>query len=53
MSVGPWLNEAERERGNDDARIGVVVHKHHRTAAPGEQFVTMTLADLVALLGEA
>ncbi|WIA99715.1 hypothetical protein [Curtobacterium sp. MCBA15_012] len=50
MRLGPWLNEAEQERGNDDARIGVVVHKRHRTAAPGEQFVTMTLADLVLLL---
>ena len=50
MSLGPWLTEAERERGNDDARIGVVVHKRHRTANPGEQFVTMTLADIVLLL---
>jgi hypothetical protein len=50
MSLGGWLAEAERERGNDDARLGVVVHKRRGVSAPGEQFVTMTLADLVLLL---
>ncbi|WP_281265436.1 hypothetical protein [Curtobacterium sp. 9128] len=50
MSLGSWLAEAERERGNDDARIGLVVHKRRGIGSPGEQFVTMTLADLVTLL---
>ena len=38
------------ERGNDDALVGVVAHKRHGVGAPGEQFVTMTLRDFVALL---
>lgn len=49
-TLGPWVNEAEVERGNDDALIGVVAHKRHGVGAPGEQFVTMTLRDFVALL---
>ena len=50
LDVGTWLREAEVERGNDDALIGVVAHKRHGVGAPGEQFVTMTLRDFVALL---
>ena len=49
-TLGPWVNEAEVERGNDDALVGVVAHKRHGVGAPGEQFVTMTLRDFVALL---
>jgi len=48
--LGPWVNETEAERGNDDALVGVVAHKRHGVGAPGEQFVTMTLRDFVALL---
>lgn len=48
--VGPWLNEAEVERGNDDAEVGLVVAKRRGTTAPGEQVVFMTVDDLVALL---
>lgn len=50
MSLGPWANEAETERGNDDAGVGIIAHKRHGKGAPAEQWVTMTLADLVALL---
>lgn len=49
-NLGGWAAEAETERGNDDALVGVVVHKRHGKAKPGDQWVTMTLADLVALL---
>jgi len=49
-SLGPWANEAEIERGNDDALAGVIVHKRHGTADPGAQWVTLTLADFAALL---
>lgn len=45
-----WMREAELEAGNDDAIAGVVVAKRQRTTDPGEQWVHMTLADLVALL---
>lgn len=45
-----WVNEADIERGNDDAAVGLVVHKRRGTADPGDQYVTMTLRDLVTLL---
>ena len=45
-----WLREAEVERGNDDAVIGVVVHKRHRPANPADQHVTMTLEAFATLL---
>jgi hypothetical protein len=50
MSIGTWVREAEVERGNDDAVAGLVVHKRRGTMIPGQQYVTMTLADLVALI---
>lgn len=45
-----WLREAEAERGNDDAIIGVVVHKRVRSANPADQYVTMTLETFARLL---
>lgn len=51
LKLSGWLAEAEAERGNDDAQIGVVVHKKRGVTAPGEQYVTMTLDSLVLLLG--
>lgn len=45
-----WATEAEVERGNDDAVSGLVVHKRHGRGDPGDQWVTCTLRDLVALL---
>lgn len=50
VKVGPWLDEAETERGNDDAAIGVVVVKRARIGDPGQQLVMMTAATLVALV---
>ena len=50
LNLGVWASETEIERGNDDALAGVIVHKRHGKGSPGEQWVTMTLADLVALL---
>lgn len=50
FKVGPWLAEAEIERGNDDAGVGLVVAKRRGTTNPGEQVVMMTLADLASLL---
>ncbi|VEG28020.1 PDDEXK family nuclease [Actinomyces howellii] len=49
-ALAAWADEAEIERGNDDAIAGLVVHKRHGVAAPGDQWVTLTLRDLVALL---
>ena len=45
-----WLREADIERANDDAAIGVVVHKKHGSNKGGEQYVTMTLDTFVQLL---
>ena len=50
LDLSGWVNEAETERGNDDALAGVVIHKRRGTADPGDQYVTCTLRDLVALL---
>lgn len=48
--VGPWLTEAETERLNDDAQVGLVVAKRRGTQDPGDQVVILTLRDLVALI---
>lgn len=45
-----WTREAATERLNDDAAVGVVIHKRHGNRNPAEQWVSMTVADLVALL---
>lgn len=50
INLAGWAAEAEIERGNDDAKVGLVVHKRHGVGDPGQQWVTCTLADLVALL---
>lgn len=50
LDLPGWLREAETERGNDDALVGLVVHKRRGTANPLDQYVTCTIRDLVALL---
>ena len=50
MSLGSWVDEAEVERGNDDALLGVVVHKRRGKGSPSEQFVTMSLQNFTLLL---
>lgn len=50
MTLGSWVNEAERERGNADAAVGIVVHKRHGNGSVGEQFATMTLETLARLI---
>lgn len=47
--VGPWLTEAETERGNDDAHVALVVAKRRGTTDPLEQVCFMTLRDLITL----
>lgn len=51
LNLSGWLNEAEAERGNDDAVIAVVVHKRVRKSDPAEQYVTMTAKAFAILLG--
>lgn len=45
-----WLDEAEVERGNDDAAVGVVVFKRRGTTDPAEQYVLMTVEAFARLL---
>lgn len=45
-----WVEEARIEAGNLDALCGVVIAKRKGTTAPGEQWVLMTVDDLVALI---
>lgn len=45
-----WIREAEVERGNDDAAIGVVAHKKHGSAKPADQYVSMDLRTFARLL---
>jgi hypothetical protein len=50
LDLAGWVAEAEAERVNDGALVGVVVHKRRGKGRPGDQYVTMTVDDLVALL---
>lgn len=50
MSLAEWVNEADLERGNDDALVGLVVHKRRGKGNPLDQYVTTTVRDLIALL---
>lgn len=49
-NLARWAAETDLERGNDDAVAGLIVHKRHGRAAPAEQWVTLTLGELVSLL---
>lgn len=50
LELGVWVGEADIERGNDDALVGVVWHKRRGKADPLDSYVTMTGRDFVALL---
>ncbi|WP_306357433.1 MULTISPECIES: hypothetical protein [unclassified Nocardia] len=50
IKAAEWTREAETERGNDDALVGLVVAKRMGTRQFGDQWVLMTMRDLVALL---
>ena len=50
LDLAGWTAEAGAERENDNALAGVVVHKRRGNGDPRAQYVTMTLADLVALM---
>lgn len=50
MSLADWAREAEAERKNLGAVAGVIIHKRHGRAAPGDQWVTMTVDNLIALM---
>jgi hypothetical protein len=52
MKLSEWVKEAEAERGNDDALAGLVVHKRTGKGrlSMADQYVTLTLGDLIALI---
>lgn len=49
-NLAGWMREAEDERGNDDALFGAVIHKRHGKGDPLDQWVTMTVRELIAVL---
>lgn len=51
MELAEWVDEAETERGNDDADYGIVVHKRRGCgkAKFGGNYVTMTLETFAAI----
>lgn len=53
IDLAGWVDEAERERENDGSKYGFVWHKRKGTTDPGKWYVTMTGAQLVALLEAA
>lgn len=50
VDLAGWAREAATERMNDDALVGLIVHKRHGVTDPGQQWVTCTVDDLIALL---
>lgn len=53
LTLGTWMNEVETEKGNDDAPIGVVIHKRvgYGASRIGGSYVTMTYDDFLRLIG--
>lgn len=50
IKLAGWVTEAHIEAGNDDALAGLVVHKRIGISAPGKQYVTCTVDDLIAVI---
>jgi len=50
LNLPQWVREAETERVNDHALVGVVLHKRKGVADPAQQWVSMTLGEFVSLL---
>lgn len=52
QELAAWIAEAELERDNDRASLGVVWHKRRGKGQPADWFVTMSGLQFVALLRE-
>jgi hypothetical protein len=52
QDLGAWIAEAELERDNDHASLGVVWHKRRGKGQPAGWFVTMSGDQFAALLRE-
>ncbi len=53
LDLAGWVKEAETERANDGAWIGVVWHKRRGKSDPADWYVTMTGATFTELIREA
>lgn len=51
LNLSGWIAEAERERGNADAAVAVVVFKRVGKGQARDQFVLMTAENFAVLLG--
>ena len=52
LEAGSWLKEAEVERVNDGAHVGIVIAKRRGFSNPLDQFVLMSVRDYIALTTE-
>jgi hypothetical protein len=50
LDLSGWVDQADVERGNDDAIAGLVVHKRRGHGDGLDQYVTCTVRDLIALM---
>lgn len=50
VKLAGWAAEAEAERVNLGALAGITIHKRHGKGRAGDQWVTMTVDDLIALM---
>lgn len=50
MALAERVDEAEEERGNDDALAGIVIHKRRGKGSPAAWYVTMAGTDLLSLV---
>lgn len=49
LNLSGWVREAATEAVNDHALAGVVIHKRRGVGDPLEQYVTMTVRDLLLI----
>ena len=48
--LGSQWNEVELERGNDDADVGILIHKRHGKGQALDQWVTLTVRELITIM---
>lgn len=53
IELAAWVDEAEKERANDNAQVGLVWIKRRGRTCPGAGFVILTGDQLVTLLAAA
>ncbi|MDN8619688.1 hypothetical protein Q0N36_03695 [Corynebacterium kefirresidentii] len=50
LNLPQWAKEAHQEAENDGAHVGLVIAKRRGTTDPADQWVAMTVNDLIQLL---